>query len=206
MDQASGGRRNPPGKVVFQTWLGRLGSTWLVERGQRLRKETAQLLRKETAQLSKKAQLLRKTAMMDGYRSRKKSIRRWTIRLEIHPAVGGIGSSTTSGRAGSSGRTRTTPSLQQTRMPGLNPGLRHQTVAVLILSRVSRVHCPSHSLSRSPPRAVVCTAKSPGRRRDRNSRNGSGSQGSKSFELSSNKQLQFTLICAVLQNCSSAAQ
>ena len=195
--------------------------------------------------------------------------------LEIHPAVGGIGSSTTSGRAGSSGRTRTTPSLQQACMPGLNPGLSqlpsthlcrrkrwrqcwilqhvlwricswlllrvhlhltilqiwffrrlllrvqvhltilqiwffHQTVAVLILrfhlSRVSRVHCPSHSLSRSPPRAVVCTAKSPGRRRDRNSRNGGGSQGSKSIELSSNKQLQFTLICAVLQNCSSAAQ
>ena len=93
---------------------------------QLLRKETAQLLRKETAQLSKKAQLLRKTAMMDTYRSRKKSIRRWTIRrcmLEIQPAVGGIGSSTASGRAGSSGRTRTTPSLPQTCMPGLNPGL-----------------------------------------------------------------------------------
>ena len=92
----------------------------------------------------------------------------------------------------------------------------HQTVALLILrfhalqrlllSRVSRVHSPSHSLSRPPPRAVVCTAKSPGRRKDRNSRSGGGSQGSKSIELCSNKQLQFTIICAVLQNCSSSAQ
>ena len=47
---------------------------------QLLRKETAQLLRKETAQLSKNPQLLRKTAMMDGSRSTKTNIRRWTIR------------------------------------------------------------------------------------------------------------------------------
>ena len=42
------------------------------ETAQLLRKETAQLLRKETAQLSKKAQLLRKTAMMDTNRMQKK--------------------------------------------------------------------------------------------------------------------------------------